>query len=134
MKFNTVLHTLSSVAVIIEGFDGAQREVIEFLHDWLVSDWGLDPRLRYGIPFYYGRSWICYLNPGKDDSVEFVFLRANELVSAQGVLDGRGRQQVAGIRIRTVMEIPLNPLSEILREAMDLDQNRPYRAKRLSCR
>jgi hypothetical protein len=46
----------------------------------------LEDKIRFGIPFYFGRSWICYLNPIKNHKVELAFVRGNELSNIQKVI------------------------------------------------
>ena len=58
------------------------------------------------------------------------FLRANELSNEQGLLDFKDRSQVAGIELSKMKDIPLELLSEIIQEALILDETIPYAAKR----
>lgn len=106
-----------------------QREVMLFLHNYLVG-LNLRDKMRYKIPFYFGRSWICYLNPTRDGQVEFAFTRGNELSNNQGLLDSKGRKQVYSIELRKVSEIPIRQLNEIVQEAIVLDEAIPYQSKR----
>jgi len=113
-------------------FEGDQREVMLYLHHWLTADFNLTDKIRFKIPFYYGRSWICYLNPLKNENVEFAFIRGNELSNAQGLLDHKGRKQISGIELQQVSTIPFKPLNEIVQEAILLDASKPYPSKRKS--
>jgi hypothetical protein len=63
----------------IRQFEGKQCEVMLHLHALLTETFDLEPKMRYGLPFYYRKSWICYLNPAKDGTVEFAITRGNEL-------------------------------------------------------
>ena len=63
----------------IYNHEGPQRAIMLYLHELLVNEMGLEAKLRYKIPFYYRKSWICYLNPVKPDSIELAFTRGNEL-------------------------------------------------------
>jgi hypothetical protein len=111
-------------------YEGDQREVMLFIHHWLTSDLLLTQKIRYGIPFYFGKSWICYLNPTKTGSVEFAFVRGNELSNEQGLLDSKGRKQVRSIEFEKVKDIPQQTLHEIIQEAIMLDETTPYESKR----
>jgi hypothetical protein len=111
-------------------FEGNQREVMLYLHRWLTTDLNLTDKIRFKIPFYYGRSWICYLNPLKNGNVEFAFIRGNELSNAQGLLDHKGRKQISGLELQQVSKIPFKPLNEIVQEAILLDANISYPSKR----
>jgi len=104
--------------------------VMLHLHHWLTMDLNLAEKIRFKIPFYYGRSWICYLNPVKNNKVELVFVRGNELSNDQGILQNKGRKQVYGIEFEKVSEIPMQQLNEIIQEAILLDETKPYKSKR----
>ncbi len=118
----------------IEGFFLEQTEAVQQimwpLHRFLLHFPGLEPKLRYKIPFYYRKSWVCYLNPIKGSGVELAFTRANELSNAQGLLDFRGRTQVAGIVFSENSPIPFDSLFELVHEALLLDESTPYSLKR----
>jgi hypothetical protein len=77
-----------------------------------------------------GKSWICYLNPGKNKSVEFAFVRGNELSNSQKILESRGRKQVLSIELTALSQIPIKELTEIIQEAILLDDTVPYQSKR----
>lgn len=115
----------------IYGLAEPQREIIIYFHELLIN-WGLQDKIRFKIPFYYGKSWICYLNPLKDDKVELAFLRGNELSNEQGLLESKGRKQVSGITFTDIKTMPIDTILEILQEAIILDESSPYKSKRRS--
>jgi hypothetical protein len=121
---------MNDVENFIYGFDGAQREIMLCIHRMLCEELNLVAKLRFKIPFYYGKSWICYLNPTKNGSVEFAFTRGNELSNVQGLLDDKGRKQVRSIDFFKLSEIPIAELTEIIQEAVLLDETVPYESKR----
>lgn len=123
---------MSAVEDFIYQFEEDQREVMHWLHDLLTSKLDLAEKIRFGIPFYYGKSWICYVNPTKKGSVELAFVRGNELSNEQGLLDHKGRKQVFGVEFNKVGDIPKDLLNEVLQEAILLDETTPYRSKRTS--
>jgi hypothetical protein len=100
------------------------------MHHLLSVEFGLRAKLRYKIPFYDRKSWICYLNPTKSGSIEFAFVRGNELSNSQGLLDSKGRKQVWSIALAEASKIPVQQLAEITQEAILLDETVPYPAKR----
>lgn len=118
---------MSPAEDFIYQFEGAQREVLLYLHELLTSELNLTDKIRYRIPFYDGRSWICYLNPTKTGKVELSFVRGKELSNAQGLLESKGRKQVSSVTFTSVREIPLEVLYEILQEAILLDETEAYR-------
>jgi len=101
-------------------FEGGQREVLLYFHH-LFLDLNLVSKIRYKIPFYYGKSWICYLNPIKKEGIELVFIHGRKLSNSQGILNDKGRKMVAGIEFRNVDEIPQEAVFEIIQEALLID-------------
>lgn len=101
-----------------------------FFDRLLTADIGLRGKITYKIPFYYKKSWICYLNPLKNGAIELAFTRGNELSNAQGLLQRKGRKQVRGIDLQNMGRIPVEPIEEIIHEAILLDENIPYTSKR----
>jgi len=118
----------------VEGFFseliGKQSEIAELLHQILEEELGLEPKLKYNIPFYYKKSWICYLNPVKGEGIELAFTRADELSNEWEILDFKNRKQVAGISIFNPKAIPLEALYATLQEAILLDEVKKYGKKR----
>jgi hypothetical protein len=111
-------------------FEGEQKTILQFFDDLLSRELELTPKMRYGIPFYYRFSWICYLNPSKDGTVELAFPRGNELSNIQGLLQSKGRKQVCSIDFLKYSEIPKQTVHEIIQEAILLDELKPYASKR----
>lgn len=87
-------------------------------------------KIRFKIPFYYQKSWICYLNPRKDGQIELAFLRGNELSDVQQLLSFNGRKQIAGIPFNKMADIPADKVLEIIHEALLLDKTIPYTVKK----
>lgn len=114
----------------MDRLSGQQKEITFFLHDWLTMNFDLEAKYRFKIPFYYQNSWICYLNPIKKDGIEFNFVRARELSLHSGILDFKKRVMVAGISLYDTTKIPLLPLTEVVEEAILLDQTTPYTFKK----
>lgn len=100
------------------------------LHNLLSSAFNLTAKMRYGIPFYYRKSWICYLNPTKKGMIELAFTRGNELSNNQGLLDNKGRKQVFSVEFESIADIPGEVVNEIMQEAILLDETVPYASKR----
>lgn len=111
--------------------EGTQREIVESLHGFLSNFPEISPKIKYHIPFYYRKSWICYLNPVKKDTgVELAFTRGNELSNEQGLLASKDRKQILGVTFFSVQEIPFDTLQEIMMEAILLDDTTPYNVKK----
>ncbi len=119
-----------TVQDFIYDLEGEQRAVFEYLDELISGFPEMESKIRYRVPFYFRKSWICYLNPKKKGGMELCFLRANELADAGGILNFKDRTQVAGIEISSLKDIPEEGLREILMEAILLDETIPYRSKR----
>jgi hypothetical protein len=120
---------MTRVEDFIYQYEDSQREIMFYFHKLLTAEFGLTEKIRFDIPFYYGKSWICYLNPIKDTKIEFAFVRGNELSNEQGVLSSKGRKQVYSIEFEKISDIPMKVVNEIIQEAMLLDQTVPYESK-----
>jgi hypothetical protein len=107
-----------------------QQSIMQYLHELIMGHTGMRASIRYKIPFYDRKSWICYLNPTKDDGVELAFTRANELSNEQGLLNFRERKQVAGVVYYQLEEIEEAVLLEVLQEALLLDETVKYNVKK----
>lgn len=121
---------MEAVEDFIYRHEGQQRELLLQLHQVLTEELNLSPKIRYKIPFYFNRSWICYLNPTKQDTVELAFTRGNELSNEQGLLDSKGRTQVFSVEITSLADIQNEALHEVWQEAILLDETVPYASKR----
>lgn len=121
---------MSQVEDYIFEFQNKQGELLKYFHELLSNRLGLEAKMRYQIPFYYRKSWICYLNPGKMGSVEFAFTRGNELSNSQGLLKSKGRKQVYSVEYQSLDDVNEEILIEILHEAIILDESVPYASKR----
>lgn len=113
---------MKSVAQFILGLDGQQKAIVSYLDHHLTDYHGLSSSIKYRIPFYQNRKWICYLNPIRNDGVELVFLKGRELSNVQKLLNHKDRKMVAGIEIFNLVSIPEKEINEIVQEALLLDE------------
>jgi hypothetical protein len=90
----------------------------------------LQAKIRFKIPFYYGRTWICYLNPLKNGKIELVFIRGNELSNDQNILNHKDRKQVSGVEFENLADIKNCPIWDVIQEAILLDETQAYASKR----
>ena len=118
---------MNSVEEYIFDYEGPEKEVLIFFHETMMSFPGITSKLRYKIPFYYQKTWVCYLNPVKPNKIALCFLRGYELSNEQGLLESKGRKQILSIEFSSVDEIPKKEIFEILNEALYLDQEIPYK-------
>lgn len=119
---------MDEVEEFISGYEGDTLEVMKYLHDLMMDQPGIYCKLSFKIPFYYRNSWICYIYPQKKGGIEFVFTRGDELSNEQGILDARGRKQVAGLMLKTLDDIPQESLFVVIQEAILLDESVSYKS------
>ncbi|MCF8366383.1 MAG: DUF1801 domain-containing protein [Bacteroidales bacterium] len=117
---------MNAVLDFIYNHEGEQKDLLLYFHQMITANPGVTYKMSYRLPFYYRKSWICYLNPTKNHGMELAFLRGNELSNSQGLLEAKGRKQVSGITFYNLSEIPVNAVQEILQEALILDEEIRY--------
>ena len=100
------------------------NELAFFIHQFILTYPGITSKISYGIPFYYGKKWICYLNITKQNQLEWAFTRAKEMKNKSGFLQFNGRKQVAGITLNNINELHEDILEELMQDALDLDQKK----------
>ncbi|WP_375579658.1 DUF1801 domain-containing protein [Marivirga tractuosa] len=122
-----------NVEDFINQLKNEQREIMFYFHELLAHQLELEDKIRFKIPFYYHKSWICYLNPIKNNAVELAFLLGKELSNHQGLLEAKGRKQVAGITFSNEEEIPKDQVYEIIQEALMLDEMKYNQRMRKVC-
>jgi len=126
---------MNTVEDFINQYEGEQQALLKYFHDYLYNRTGLIPKIKYKIPFYYNKSWICYLNPirktkTQSEGIELAFTRGNELSNNQDILQSKGRKQVMSVTFNHIKEIPFKVIEEIIQEAILLDEQIPYASKR----
>jgi hypothetical protein len=114
------------VESFFDDFEGQQADILWFLHRQILNYPAVHGKIRFKIPFYDRKSWICYLNPLKNGQVELAFIRGSELSDYGGWLQTRGRKQVTGALISHIDEIPHELLHAALQEALHLDDTSHY--------
>ena len=121
---------MNPVQNYILDLEGEQAALFQYLYDLINTYPEVEAKIKYKIPFFYRKSWICYLNPIKKGGVELAFTRGNELSNEQGLLEAKGRKQILGASFYKVEEIPEEVIHEVLQEAFLLDETVPYASKR----
>ena len=105
---------MTEVEDFIYQLEGNQRNAMLYFHNLLTVDLNLSSKIKFKVPFFYRKSWICYLNPTKDGRIEFAFTRGNELSNNQGILNSFGRKQVYSIMVENISDIPIQQIKEII--------------------
>ncbi|OWY18967.1 DUF1801 domain-containing protein [Sphingobacteriales bacterium UPWRP_1] len=114
----------------IFGYPSPQREVMLYLHRLFTGFPGVVGKITYKIPFYYRKTWVCYLNPTKNGAVELGFTRGAELQNESGLLQAKGRKTVSSVTFATPADIPEETLLQVWHEALLLDETVPYSVKK----
>lgn len=109
-----------------------QKQIMETIHNELLTYPGVECKIRFKIPFFYKNTWIAYLNPIKKNGVEFCIVRARELNSIKEVVEFKNRTMVAGISIFKLedIDIDIDSIHFVFQEAFQLDLTTPYTFKK----
>ena len=85
---------------------------------------GVTIRMNYGIPYFYGKTWLCYLYVLNNGDVEVGFTRGHLLPNPFGLLQSRGRKIVSSVVFSHLEEIPEGLLIETFKDALVIDLSR----------
>lgn len=110
---------MNKVEEFILKVDDERREILLYLHHLFTERLGLKTKLRYGLPFYDARKWICYVNPKKTGGLELVFLDGLELEDPSGLLDATGRKRVSGVMFYNLKDIPEQEIIDLVEDAVE---------------
>ncbi len=86
-------------------------------------------KLSYNVPFFYGNKSICLIFPasiprsGIKSGVLFGFWYGNRLKDKSNYLEHRTNKQIFCKIYRSVDEIDISALKEVIEEAIELDKN-----------
>lgn len=103
--------------------EGEQRDLLMYFHHLLTDEFGLIPKLRYRIPFYYGTKWICYTNATKK-GVEFSFIKGNLLKKLPERFESRGRKMVVSTHYQKLIEVDETELKAVIKQAIAIDKRK----------
>lgn len=117
------------VESFIYRYEGQQKDIMLSFYHLLSDQPGVIAKIAFGIPFFNRKSWVCYLNPKKGGGVELAFTRGNELSGHSGLLKAGNRKFVRGVVFNSMKDIPFDEISEIIQEALLLDEKVPYQIK-----
>lgn len=104
---------MKAIDAYFEEVDEEHKELLLFLHDYLLSFPNVTSKLRYGIPFYDQKKWFCYVNPQKKGGVELAFL--NGIKMSHPALDSKNRKMVSSIHIRDVESTDWDLINELVK-------------------
>ncbi|WP_235296314.1 DUF1801 domain-containing protein [Portibacter marinus] len=108
-----------NITQFVEGQSESVAEICSVLHDLFLSYPNVKCFIRYNIPFYDYRKWVCYINPlKKSNAVELVFLNGKVLKESFEFRKDRGRKMVAGIEIDEINDAVLQNVVMVWEEAI----------------
>ena len=123
---------MNPVESYIYHLEGEEREIASYLHDLLTQRYGMSYKLRYRVPFYDLKKWLCYINPQKKrkalnqqdigGGIELCFLHGRWMEDPQGALDAKDRVQISGITYLSLEEIDEDVLIVLIEEAIEIDE------------
>ena len=107
-----------------------QKMLMTFFHRMFKNLPNVTPKIAFKIPFYYQKTWVCYLSPIKPDAVEVCFLRGNELSNEQGILEAKKRVMVMGVTFNKIDKEKARAVEEIFLEALELERTIKFKARK----
>jgi Domain of unknown function (DU1801) len=87
----------------------------------------LTEKLAYGVPYFYGKSRICFIWPASKEAITIEhgvmlgFCSGHLLSNANGLLQSRGRKEVWDVVYTDICQINERAIRENLNEAILLD-------------
>ena len=99
--------------------------ICESLKDEIMQYSHIEIKKKFNLPFFYGKTWVCYLNLVKNKEIELAFVRGRELPSKE-LLNFKDRAMIGGLTFESVSDIDKGVLKLLLDEAITLDQEKPY--------
>ena len=106
-----------------------QKKLILFFHSRFKQYPTVTPKIRFKIPFYYQKTWVCYINPVKPNGIEICFIRGFELSNEQGILDAKKRNMIKGVTFFDIEKNTVRAVEEIFIEALELERTVKFVAR-----
>jgi len=116
----------------VERLDPGQMACFDILDQAFMSFPGISKKIRYKIPFYDFKSWLCYINPLKKGGLELCFVHGQKLSGFPSILEARNRIMIAGITIMTPQEAGSDLVLDCFSEAIILDETLASEKKKQS--
>jgi hypothetical protein len=81
-------------------------------------------KVNWKVPFFYHDGWFAYLNPLRRGGVDVCFIRGTQLDDPGGLLERRGRRQIASVPIADLadLEAKASALDELIAQARRLNE------------
>lgn len=89
------------------------------MDDLILTNPAMVQKMKWGIPCYYHKQLVCYLNPVKPDHMELCFFRGH--LMELPFLDSRKRKLVKGMTIESESSINFEQIQLALDLALEID-------------
>jgi hypothetical protein len=99
-----------------------ERKIAEILHHEISSIPGVSCKMRFKIPFYDYKKWLCYLSPQKKGGVELCFINGIKIDPEHKFLDPKKRIMVSGITFLQQKEIDGALVKALVIEAIHFEK------------
>lgn len=104
----------------LEKIDPLQAEVVDYLNTLFLEMEGVSRKIRYRVPFYDFKSWICYLNPVGKAQIELCFLDGIKMCESYPLLDMKNRKAIAGYTIEVNQDLEKDLIVDMVKHAIRL--------------
>lgn len=101
--------------------ESEESELIWYLHNFISTYPNIKPVIHFNTPFYTSNRWLIYLSLQKKGGIEVCFVQARYFSNHLELLDFKKRKQVAGITFKSITEINLMVLDDLISEALRVD-------------
>ena len=113
---------MNPVEEYIASKDPQLRELMDMLrHIILSTSPEFREKIAYGIPFFYIRKNICYLNP-TNEGLDVGFVRGSAIGMQHKSFELKGRKTVKSFRFKKLEDIDFELFDQVLQEAIRLDK------------
>lgn len=114
---------MNAVDIYIARFNEAEQRTAQYIRGLILNAAPyITERFKYNVPFFYGRSSLCYLNfDGKAKSFYIGFIKGHQLSDHYGVLKGTDLKQVRYFYIKDFNSHQESLFLDTLNEALLLE-------------
>lgn len=120
---------MGEVENYINSLEGDEYAISNYLHQIIINTSPkIKTKLSYGVPYYKINYRLCFVWSSSaqysiiKEGIQLGFCKGSLLSNTQGVLDMGNRKEVAIINITNVNHINEQLISEILYEAIEVDE------------
>ena len=120
---------MNEVEEYIETLEGQEKQIASYLRQIILNTSPkISEKLSYGVPYFKINYRLCFIWPATapysiiKQGVQFGLCKGSLLSNSQGLLDLGNRKEVAIVNFTDVKQIDEQQISEILFEAIEVDE------------